>query len=231
MQIEHLIFDMDNTLYTASSAMDAGITQRMMECVMDFFHCSYEEAVEIRQKRVRNFSTTLEWLRNEGLTDVEGFFRHVHPENEADELEKDLDLRPFLQSIKIPKIICTNAPREHAERVLNKLNVKDLFLEICDIRDFNFLGKPYSSAFKKAMQKAGGTIENSIFIDDMLKYTDGWESLGGTAILVGNKNGHHLNPEAAAAKNTEKPKHPGKTLRIESIYKLPEALKIIQTES
>ena len=139
-------------------------------------------------------------------------------------------MRPFLQSIEIPKIICTNAPREHAERVLSKLNVKDLFSEICDIRDFNFLGKPYSSAFNKALQKAGGTIENSIFIDDMLKYTDGWESLGGTAVLVGNKNGHHLNPEAAA-RNTKKPLHPGKTLKIESIYKLPEALKLIQTES
>ena len=105
-----------------------------------------------------------------------------------------------------------------------------MFSEICDIRDFNFLGKPYSSAFNKALQKAGGTIENSIFIDDMLKYTDGWESLGGTAVLVGNKNGHHLNPEAAA-RNTKKPLHPGKTLKIESIYKLPEALKLIQTES
>lgn len=226
MKIEHLIFDLDNTLYTANSEMDFGITQRMMECVMAFFNCSFEEAAEIRKKKVRNFSTTLEWLRSEGLSDVEGFFRHVHPENEADELKEDPDLRPFLQSIEIPKIICTNAPREHAERVLKKLNVIDLFSEICDIRDFNLQGKPYPSAFKIALKKAGGTIENSIFIDDMLKYTDGWESLGGTAVLVGNKNGHHLNPEAAA-KNKEKPLHPGRTLKIESIYKLPDILSLL----
>lgn len=226
MKIEHLIFDLDNTLYTANSEMDFGITQRMMECVMVFFNCSFEEAAEIRKKKVRNFSTTLEWLRSEGLSDVEGFFRHVHPENEADELKEDPDLRPFLQSIEIPKIICTNAPREHAERVLKKLNVIDLFSEICDIRDFNLQGKPYPSAFKIALKKAGGTIENSIFIDDMLKYTDGWESLGGTAVLVGNKNGHHLNPEAAA-KNKEKPLHPGRTLKIESIYKLPDILSLL----
>lgn len=226
MKIEHLIFDLDNTLYTANSEMDFGITQRMMECVMVFFNCSFEEAAEIRKKKVRNFSTTLEWLRSEGLSDVEGFFRHVHPENEADELKEDPDLRPFLQSIEIPKIICTNAPREHAERVLKKLNVIDLFSEICDIRDFNLQGKPYPSAFKIALKKAGGTIENSIFIDDMLKYTDGWESLGGTAVLVGNKNGHHLNPDAAA-KNKEKPLHPGRTLKIESIYKLPDILSLL----
>lgn len=227
MKIEHLIFDLDNTLYTANSEMDFGITQRMMECVMNFFNCSFEEAAEIRKKKVRNFSTTLEWLRSEGLSDVEGFFRHVHPENEADELKEDPGLRPFLQSIEIPKIICTNAPREHAERVLKKLNVIDLFSEICDIRDFNLQGKPYPSAFKIALKKAGGTIENSIFIDDMLKYTDGWESLGGTAVLVGNKNGHHLNPDAAA-KNKEKPQHPGRTLKIESIYKLPDILSLLR---
>lgn len=227
MKIEHLIFDLDNTLYTANSEMDFGITQRMMECVMYFFNCSFEEAAEIRKKKVRNFSTTLEWLRSEGLSDVEGFFRHVHPENEADELKEDPALRPFLQSIEIPKIICTNAPREHAERVLKKLNVIDLFSEICDIRDFNLQGKPYPSAFKIALKKAGGTIENSIFIDDMLKYTDGWESLGGTAVLVGNKNGHHLNPDAAA-KNKEKPLHPGRTLKIESIYKLPDILSLLR---
>ncbi len=228
MKIEHLIFDLDNTLYNANNAMDAGITQRMMECVMKFFHCSYEEAIKIRQQRVRNFSTTLEWLRSEGLPSAEDFFAYVHPENEADELEEDPKLRPFLQSINIPKIICTNSPREHAERVLNKLNIRDLFDEICDIRDFNLQGKPYPSAFRTALKKAGGTIENSIFIDDMVKYTDGWESLGGTALLVGNKNGRHLNPEAAARK-TEKPAHPGKTIRIETIYKLPEALNLLQS--
>lgn len=226
MKIEHLIFDLDNTLYPSTSKMDSGISKRMMECVMNYFNCSYEKAVELRKQRVGNFSTTLEWLRSEGLKDVEAFLSYVHPQNEADELEEQPKLRELLESIKIPKIICTNAPREHAERVLNKLNVSDQFSTICDIRDFNFKGKPYASAFKIALKKAGGTIENTLFLDDMLKYTDGWESLGGTAILVGTKNGHHLN-ENAAAKNKEPSAHKGKTLRIKSIYELPELLEKI----
>lgn len=227
MQIEHLIFDLDNTLYPASSAMDSGISKRMMECVMSFFQCSYEQAVNLKKEHVKNFSTTLEWLRSEGLSDVESFLSYVHPENEADELEEQPELRSLLESIPIPKIICTNSPREHAERVLKKLNVQDLFDAICDIRIFNFKGKPYPSAFKTALQKAGGTIENTIFLDDLIKYTDGWKSLGGTAILVGTQNGHHLNTQASA-KNTEIPPHPGKTLKIKSIYELPELLKTLQ---
>ncbi len=229
MKVSHIIFDLDNTLYSCNSRMDTGISERMMECVMKFFNCSKEEAIKIRKSKIQNFSTTLEWLESEGLKDVEGFISYVHPANEADEIEEDPLLRPFLQSINIPKIICTNSPLEHAERVLNKLNVKDLFSCICDIRDFNFRGKPYPSAFKKALEKADGTLEDTIFVDDMVKYTDGWEALGGTAVLVGDKNGHHLNPNACA-KNTEPPLHQGKTYKIKNIYELKNLLTFLSEQ-
>ncbi len=230
MHIEHLIFDLDNTLYPASAAMDAGITRRMMECVAVFFKVSMEEAAEIRKGKIRSFSTTLEWLRSEGLSDIEGFFSHVHPENEADELEEDKRLRPFLESIKIPKIICTNAPREHAERVLKKLNISDLFDTICDIRDCNLFGKPYASAFESALEYAGATIDNTLFLDDMQKYTDGYQAMGGTAVLIGNKNGKPLTSDASSAFKGIAP-HPGRTFRLESIYQLPELLEKLKDEN
>ena len=156
MSIEYLIFDLDNTLYPSSAQMDKGITTRMMNCVAEFFNTTYEEAVKIRAKNITNFSTTLEWLRSEGLTDIETYFSKVHPQNEADELQPDLNLRPYLESIRLPKIILTNAPKEHAERVLNKLGIADLFLDICDIRCSDFYGKPYPLSFEIALQKIGG---------------------------------------------------------------------------
>ena len=51
MEIKHILFDLDNTLYPATSAMDKGITTRMLECVADFFNCSIEKAIEIRKER------------------------------------------------------------------------------------------------------------------------------------------------------------------------------------
>ena len=67
MEIKHILFDLDNTLYPATSAMDKGITTRMYECIMDFFGISLEEAIELRKEKIVHFSTTLEWLRNEGM--------------------------------------------------------------------------------------------------------------------------------------------------------------------
>ena len=227
MHIQHLIFDLDNTLYSSTAEMDKGITFRMLSCVADFFNISYEEAAALRAQKLPGFSTTLEWLRHEGLTDSERYFAEVHPQNEADELPPDPALRPFLESIDLPKSILTNSPKEHAERVLSKLNVRDLFTSICDIRDCNLNGKPYADAYRKALEKCGGTIDDSVFFDDQFKYTDGYEALGGTAVIVGTANGTHLSNSASSvlSAKSEKAPHGGQTLRIASIYDIPSLLK------
>ena len=223
MKYTHLLFDMDNTLYPASSAIDKGITRRMLECVADFFHCTMDEAIALRSERIVHYSTTLEWLRSEGLTDVEGFLAHVHPSNEAEELPPQPGLRDFLISLNMPMSILTNAPHEHADTVLGKLGIADLFEAVTDIRDAGFNGKPYPDSYMAALKKVGATIENTLFLDDMQKYTDGWVALGGTAVLIGSPNGK---PLAEAAESMKKARaanttgKTGKTIRMKSIYEI-----------
>lgn len=216
---------MDNTLYPASSAMNDGITRRMLECVADFFGCDMEKAIELRRERIIHYSTTLEWLRSEGMTDVEGFMAHVHPDNEADELLPQPGLRDFLLSLPLPMSVLTNAPHEHADRVLEKLGIADLFIAVTDIRDANFFGKPYPDAFEAALRKAGSSVQDTLFLDDMQKYTDGWAAMGGTAVLIGKENGRPLSADAvpmvkARAAGQAAGLKPGKTLRLNSIYEM-----------
>ena len=223
MHIKHLLFDLDDTLYPSSSNMNAGINRRMMECVADFFNCSIEEAKELKKKNIIHQSTTLEWMRSEGFTDIEGFLAKVHPENEADELPEQPGLREFLLSLNIPKSILTNAPHEHADRVLKKLGIADLFECVTDIRDGNFYGKPYERAYRAALKKVGANVSETVFLDDLQKYTDGWNALGGTAILIGPTNGLPLADDAKAMTNKDRSTW-GKTIRLPSIYQLPEIL-------
>ena len=223
MKYTHLLFDMDNTLYPASSAMDKGITRRMLECVAEFFHCSIDEAIALRSERIVHYSTTLEWLRSEGLTDIEGFLAHVHPSNEAEELPPQPGLRDFLISLNMPMSILTNAPHEHADTVLGKLGIADLFEAVTDIRDAGFNGKPYPDSYMAALKKVGATIENTLFLDDMQKYTDGWVALGGTAVLIGSPNGKPLAEDAESMKKARAANtigKTGKTIRMKSIYEI-----------
>ena len=227
MKYTHLLFDMDNTLYPASSAMDKGITRRMLECVADFFHCTMDEAIALRSERIVHYSTTLEWLRNEGLTDIEGFLAHVHPSNEAEELPPQPGLREFLISLNMPMSILTNAPHEHADTVLGKLGIADLFEAVTDIRDAGFIGKPYPDSYMAALKKVGATIENTLFLDNMQKYTDGWVALGGTAVLIGSPNGKPLAEDAESMKKARAANttgKTGKTIRMKSIYEIKDIL-------
>ena len=229
MEIAHLLFDLDSTLYAPDSDMTKGFLERTITLVADFFHISREEAAERRLSNLPHYSTTLEWMRHEGLTDIERYLAYIHPESEADELDADENLRPLLTSIDMPKSILTNSPLEHAERVLKKLNVADEFESICDIRDCNFRGKPYETAYRAALKKCGGTTDGTLFFDDQFKYVDGYAALGGVAVLVGTHNGTPLgtgaSPELSAV--SAPPLHPGRVLRMADIYALPALLKQI----
>ena len=227
MKYKHLLFDMDNTLYPSSSAMDKGITRRMLECVADFFHCDIEKAIALRAERIVHYSTTLEWLRAEGLTDIEAFLAHVHPDNEADELPPQPGLRDFLLSLNMPMSVLTNAPHEHADTVLGKLGIADLFQAVTDIRDAGFNGKPYPDAYMAALKKVGAGIDETLFLDDMQKYTDGWVALGGTAVLIGDSNGKPLADDAESMKKARAANLTGKigqTIRMKSIYEIKSLL-------
>lgn len=185
MKIRHLIFDLDNTLYPSTSAIDAGISRRMMEFVADFLNLPMDKAAALRKERMPRYGTTLEWLRTEhSLKDVQAYFSYVHPKSEASELTPDKNLRPFLLSLGLPMTILTNAPRVHADTVLDFFDIKDLFESIHDIETNNLQGKPHESAYMNAVKWGGHTPEDTLFFDDHAKYTRGYAAIGGKAVLV-----------------------------------------------
>ena len=80
MTVKHLIFDLDNTLYPATSKMDDGITRRMIAFVADWLKTDRAHAEILRAEGLPRYGTTLEWLMQEaGLQDIEAYFRAVHP--------------------------------------------------------------------------------------------------------------------------------------------------------
>ena len=77
MEIAHLLFDLDSTLYAPDSDMTKGFLERTITLVADFFHISREEAAERRLSNLPHYSTTLEWMRHEGLTDIERYLAYI----------------------------------------------------------------------------------------------------------------------------------------------------------
>lgn len=212
--IKHLIFDLDNTIYPETSEMSKGIGSRILNYAARFYKLDVEEARRVRRDAFKIYGTTLEWMKAGGFTDVEDYFAYVHPETEINELTFDPELRGLLESIKLPKIILTNAPKEHAEHVLEFLKIRDLFNDtIVDIRMNGFVGKPAGHAFENALKIIGGSVEDTLFIDDIYGYIRGYAKMGGTSALIGK------------GKMEEEEVFPGITYRIKDLYALPELIE------
>mgnify|MGYP002627285227 FL=1 len=212
--IKHLIFDLDRTVYPAHTEMGNRISYLIKKYAADFWHVDFDEGAKLRHKALLKYGTTLDWLVEEGgFTDIEAYFAFVHPEDECSGLPKAPALLPLLESLPQRKLILTNSPYEHAERVLRHLGVREQFDAICDIRMNKLHGKPAADAFYKALELCGGTISDTLFLDDCEGYTDGWAALGGTAVLVSEEP-----PELCTAGLA------GKTVQIKDIYELPALL-------
>lgn len=187
--IKALLFDLDNTLYSDASGMEAGIVRYMNDFIAGYLNVSVERAIELRKEGVRRHGTSLEWLMKEkGFTDPDAYFAAIHPEGEEDCIAFDPELPGILDALPWPKAILTNSPREHAIRVLEKLRIADRFSRIYDIRFNDLTGKPAASAFTKTLEDFGYGVRDTVFIDDLPKYAVGYRDLGGRVILRDEQN-------------------------------------------
>ncbi|MBU0928195.1 MAG: pyrimidine 5'-nucleotidase [Spirochaetes bacterium] len=189
--VRALFLDLDNTLYPASAAMESETIRRMNEYVARLLGSGVEEAAALRRERMPNYGTTLEWLMAErGFSDVEDYFSYVHPDGEEESVALDPALGPFLDSIALPKYVFTNAPMEHAARVLARLGVADRFERVFDVRFCGLRGKPAASAVDAVVAAAGVPAAESLFADDIPRYVRGFVDRGGRGVLVDHFGKH-----------------------------------------
>ena len=187
--IRYLLFDLDNTLYSSKYGLEDNVSRRIQEYSAAFLGLSAEEAWKQRLAGIHIYGTNLEWLMAEkGFTDIEGYLAAVHPKNEADTLIPDPELRKFLENIPIPKAILTNSPREHADLILGKLGLENLFTHIFDIRFNNFIGKPNPDFYRRALETLNVKIEDVLFIDDAPRYVEKFIAFGGRGLLLDESN-------------------------------------------
>ena len=178
------MFDLDNTLYSEKTGMEMQVLEKINAYVSAYLGWPPEETNARRREGAKRYGTTLEWLVFEkGLKDTEGYFSFTHPEGEEFCLSADARLRNLLDSLDYPKIVLTNAPMEHAERVLRALGIADCFSRIFDIKYNNLVGKPHPKSYLRALETCGFSVETTVFIDDMPNYIRGYMALGGRAIL------------------------------------------------
>lgn len=187
--IKYLLFDLDNTLYSARYGLEEAAGRRIIAFIARYLNLAPEAALLERRRGMGEYGTSLEWLMAEkGFTDIEAYYAAVHPQGEEASLEPDPALGAFLKGLPLPRAILTNAPMEHALRILDKLQIRDCFTHIFDMRWNSFVGKPSPLAFTRALDALGTSPQETLFVDDFPLYVDGYRALGGPGVLLDELN-------------------------------------------
>jgi putative hydrolase of the HAD superfamily len=125
---------------------------------------------------------------------VDDYYAKVHPDGEEENLVPDPAVRKFIQNLPVPASVLTNAPKEHADRVLRKLELEGLFEHVYDIRWNNLVGKPAESAFRSVLEAIGTAPEETLFVDDLPQYLEGFVKIGGVGVLMDDLDRHPSSP-------------------------------------
>ncbi len=185
MSIRAILFDLDNTLYPASSGVMEQIDRRIGEYVQQRLGLGAEEAQAVRRHFYTTYGTTLRGLQQRyGFADTEEYLNFVHDVAIEELLQQNGDLDAALGRLPVPKVIFTNSPREHAERVLNRLGIAHHFEQLFDLRYFNFVGKPDPAAYEHILEKLGVAGREALLFEDTPHNLGPAKALGMTTLLI-----------------------------------------------
>ena len=188
MPIKTLFFDLDDTLYSPTNGVWDAILVRIELYMQERLNIPAADIPRLRKELFQQYGTTLRGLQILWHVDEHDFVDFVHDVPIDQLLQPDRELRELLLSYPQRKFIFTNADRNHAHRVLNRLDVADCFDGIVDILDVSPYCKPMPEAFATALRKAGVSDPSEcMFLDDGLNNLAGARALGFYTVRVGSR--------------------------------------------
>lgn len=190
MTIRAILFDLDNTLYPATSGVMQSIDRRIGEYVRQRLGLSEAEAAEIKRHYYSTYGTTLRGLQQHyGHVETDDYLQFVHDVGVEALLQFDAELDAGLARLPVTKLIFTNSPREHAERVLRAMGLAHHFERIYDLRYFNFVAKPDPACYQHILDELGVAGSEALLLEDTPHNLAPAKALGMTTMLICDASG------------------------------------------
>jgi putative hydrolase of the HAD superfamily len=191
-----IFFDLDDTLYPASTGLWRAIKERMNIYMHDRMGFDPIEIPKLREKYYLQYGTTLRGLQANHEIDVEGYLAFVHDLPLSDYIQPNPDLCEVIAALGTHNLVFTNADAAHARRVLKALELDNCFENIVDVNAVAPYCKPMPESFQIAMRMARESDPSRcVMIDDLPRTTKAAREAGWYSILFGQDTPH---PDADA---------------------------------
>lgn len=165
-KIDTWVFDLDDTLYPASSNFFPQVAERMGLYVAEAFDLPLAEAKLEQRRLFLEYGTTLSGLVAEHGIEVDAYARFLM-QVDYGRIPRNPALVDAIARLPGRVLVFTNGFREHALACLDQLGFPPgSFEAIADIRTIDFKPKPRPVAFEIFFEVHGVDPHRSIFFED-----------------------------------------------------------------
>ena len=181
--IDAWVFDLDNTLYPASTNLFAQIDMRMKTFIAAALNMTVDDAFKLQKQYFHKYGTSLRGLTLHHDIDPDAFLDYVHDIDHS-VLNADPRLDALLSALPGRKLIYTNGSAYHAESVVKRLGVAHHFADIFDIRASAYIPKPDPAAYAAMIARHAVTPTRAVMFEDSHKNLAPAAALGMKTVWV-----------------------------------------------
>ena len=182
--IRYALFDLDETLYPASTGVLPQIGLRIERYLVERLGWDPELAAARRVAYREQYGTTLGGLLTHRQADAEDYLAFVHDVPVHLMVQPNPALDAALAALPWERVIFTNSPRCHAERVLAALGIRDRFSSIFDIADLSYSQKPNPEVYRRLLAALQTDGVSCLMVDDTLANLIASKAWGMTTVWI-----------------------------------------------
>ena len=186
--VEDWVFDLDNTLYPASSRLFDQIDAKITAYVMQRTGLDGLSARALQKYYYRRHGTTLAGMMSEDGLDPHHFLAFVHDIDHS-VLAPAPELAAAIARLPGRRFVLTNGSRRHAESVIARLGIAELFEDVFDIAAADFIPKPERAAYEAFLKRHAIAPRKAAMFEDLAKNLKVPHALGMRTVLVTAQGG------------------------------------------
>ena len=174
-EMKYLLLDLDGVCYGSHNGFPLEkvfglVSKRMTLFIQEKLGLDEKKAKELQTNYFYKYNTSLNGLMLHHNVIGDEFLKYVH-DIDISFMKEDKIMRNELENLDMEKFIFTNGSAEHAQNILTRLGIYDLFgkEKVFDIKDAGYVPKPEAQTFDLMVKKFGIKPKETIYIEDIAK--------------------------------------------------------------
>lgn len=183
--IDAWLFDLDNTLYPGGTGLFAQMEARIGAYVARLLDLDLDAARRVQKDYFFSHGTTLAGLMADHGVDPYHYLADVH-DIEIEMVEANAPLAAAIARLPGRKIVFTNADAPYAEKVLDRIGIREHFEAIHDVHASAYHPKPHPHAYASLCEAWQIDPSRALFVEDMARNLAPAKAIGMTTVWIDN---------------------------------------------